>query len=144
MTTPRARATTLGSIVVWFETLTRESVDGIDRIYAPDAFFKDPFNEVRGAAAIRRVFAHMFDQVGNPRFVVTERWEHERGAALLWDFTFEQGGAKRTVRGASHLRFGHDGRVVYHRDYWDVAEELYEKVPVLGGLLRALKARLRA
>jgi hypothetical protein len=33
---------------------------------------------------------------------------------------------------------------VYHRDYWDVAEELYEKVPVLGGLLRTIKRRLRA
>jgi hypothetical protein len=26
-----------------------------------------------------------------------------------------------------------------HRDYWDAAEELYEKLPVLGGLMRFLK-----
>ena len=40
---------------------------------------------------------------------------------------------------ASHMRFAADGRVVYHRDYWDAAEELYEKLPVLGPLMRWLK-----
>jgi hypothetical protein len=28
-----------------------------------------------------------------------------------------------------------------HRDYWDAAEELYEKLPVLGSVMRWLKAR---
>jgi hypothetical protein len=34
--------------------------------------------------------------------------------------------------------------VADHRDYWDAAEELYEKLPVLGALMRLLKRRLRA
>jgi hypothetical protein len=29
--------------------------------------------------------------------------------------------------------------ITLHRDYWDAAEELYEKLPVLGGLMRWLK-----
>ena len=33
------------------------------------------------------------------------------------------------------------GRVAFHRDYWDAAEELYEKLPGLGGLMRWLKRR---
>jgi len=32
-------------------------------------------------------------------------------------------------------------RVAVHRDYWDAAEELYEKLPVLGSLMRWLKRR---
>ena len=135
---------TLDAVVAWFETLTPDTVARIDAIYAADALFKDPFNEVRGVAAIRRVFEHMFVQVKDPRFRITERWEHERGAALVWDFTFESGGSTRTVHGASHLRLAPDGRIAYHRDYWDVAEELYEKVPLLGTLMRAIKRRLKA
>jgi ketosteroid isomerase-like protein len=138
------RLLTLDATVDWFETLTPETVARIDAIYAADAFFKDPFNEVRGVPAIRRIFEHMFVQVKNPRFHITERWEHERGAALLWDFTFEAGGRTQTVRGASHLQFAPDGRIAHHRDYWDAAEELYEKVPVLGALMRAIKRRLAA
>jgi hypothetical protein len=45
------------------------------------------------------------------------------------------------VRGATHQRFGADGLIVEHRDYWDVAEELYEKLPLLGTLMRWLKRR---
>jgi hypothetical protein len=33
--------------------------------------------------------------------------------------------------------------ITEHRDYWDAAEELYEKIPVLGGLMRWLKKRAR-
>jgi hypothetical protein len=32
-------------------------------------------------------------------------------------------------------------RVAVHRDYWDAAEELYEKLPVVGGVMRWLKKR---
>jgi ketosteroid isomerase-like protein len=138
------RSLTLDAIADWFETLTPATLSRIDSIYAPDAFFKDPFNEVRGAPAIRRIFEHMFVQVKYPRFSIIERWEHERDAALVWDFTFASGGRTGIVRGASHLAFAPDGRIEYHRDYWDPAEELYEKVPVLGGLMRAIKRRLKA
>jgi hypothetical protein len=43
--------------------------------------------------------------------------------------------------GATHLVFDADGKVAVHRDYWDAAEELYEKLPLLGGLMRWLKRR---
>ena len=45
----------------------------------------------------------------------------------------------QTVRGASHLKFAADGRINFHRDYWDAAEELYEKLPLVGSLMRWLK-----
>ena len=47
----------------------------------------------------------------------------------------------QTVRGASHLVLNEQGLVTLHRDYWDAAEELYEKLPVGGGLMRWLKRR---
>ena len=43
--------------------------------------------------------------------------------------------------GASHLVFDAQGLVVLHRDYWDAAEELYEKLPLVGSLMRWLKRR---
>jgi hypothetical protein len=46
------------------------------------------------------------------------------------------------VRGASHLRFDSHGKIIWHRDYWDTAEELYAKIPILGAVMRFLKRRL--
>jgi hypothetical protein len=45
------------------------------------------------------------------------------------------------IRGGSHLKYATDGRIALHRDYWDAAEELYEKLPGLGSLMRWLKRR---
>ena len=46
---------------------------------------------------------------------------------------------QQIIRGVSHLRFGDDGKVTYHRDYWDTGEELYGKLPLIGGAVRFLR-----
>jgi steroid Delta-isomerase len=128
----------------FYETLTPAALDELDQLYTPDARFKDPFNEVAGTGAIRRIFEHMFATTEAPRFEVTDRIEQGGQAMLGWTFHFALRGRALTVRGVTHLRFDADGRVRLHRDYWDAAEELYEKLPVVGGLMRALKRRLSA
>ena len=128
----------------YFESITPESAADIGAIYTEDAWFKDPFNEVRGAAAIRRIFEHMFEQVDSPRFVVGDVVAQGNDAFMTWEFRFRSGrlgNGEQVVRGASHLKFAADGRIAYHRDYWDAAEELYEKLPLVGGLMRWLKRR---
>ena len=132
-------------IVVFFETLTPQSVSRLGEFYTEDAYFKDPFNEVRGLKAVERVFAHMFDALHEPRFVITARVVDGDQCFLSWDFHFRfkkfKPEASQTIRGATHLKLAADGRVRFHRDYWDAAEELYEKLPVVGGLMRWLKKR---
>lgn len=130
----------------YFETLTPAAVDRLGDIYAPDARFKDPFNDVTGVPAIRAVFAGMYRQVDRPRFVITRTLCEGDEAFLAWEFHFcfrGEGARERTIRGATHIQFTADGRVALHRDYWDAAEELYEKLPVLGSLMRWLKRRAR-
>jgi len=131
-------------IVEYFESLTPETVARLSEHYAANAWFKDPFNEVTGLEAIRRVFAHMYRQVEEPRFRVTDRVVADNGALLVWDFTFRLGRRAIVVRGATHLRFNGRGKVTHHRDYWDTAEELYGKLPLLGTLTRLLRRRLAA
>ena len=126
----------------FYETLTPASIATLGDHYAPDARFKDPFNEVAGTAAIRRIFEHMFATTDAPRFVVTDCIEQGEQAMLGWAFHFALRGRALTVRGVTHLRFDAEGRVTLHRDYWDAAEELYEKLPVVGGLMRLIKRRL--
>ena len=137
----------LAPLIRFYEELTPESVSRFGEFYAADAYFKDPFNEVRGIDAIRRIFAHMYRQVGEPRFVVTGQVADAGGAMLIWEFHFRTGrrsGTAQVIRGVSHLKFDADGKVAYHRDYWDTGEELYMKLPVLGLLMRSLRRALSA
>ncbi|HQV08403.1 MAG TPA: nuclear transport factor 2 family protein [Thauera sp.] len=139
---PLPRQTPARRLAHFYETLTLDSLAALDALYAPDARFKDPFNEVAGTTAIRRIFEHMFATTDAPRFVVTDCIEQGEQAMLGWAFHFALRGRALTVRGVTHLRFDAEGRVTLHRDYWDAAEELYEKLPVVGGLMRLIKRRL--
>jgi steroid delta-isomerase len=119
--------------------------DGLRAIYAADALFKDPFNEVRGVDAIEQIFTHMYQQVIQPRFVITARAINGDDAFLTWDFIYRMKrftDAPQCIRGASHLRFNAAGKVAMHRDYWDAAEELYETLPLVGTLMRWLKRKV--
>lgn len=136
---PRTQA-----VSAYFERLTPAELARLGEVYAPHASFKDPFNEVHGVDAIRAIFEHMYRALEAPRFVVTRAVSEGDDAFLTWDFHFVARGTALTVRGATHLRFAPDGRVAVHRDYWDAAEELYEKLPVLGALMRWLRRRAQS
>jgi steroid delta-isomerase len=132
-------------LVRFYESLTPADVARFPEFYADNAFFKDPFNEVSGIEAIQHIFSHMFRQVGNPRFVVDERIVSANGTMLVWRFHFRIRSLRReplTLRGVSHLKFDSDGKVNFHRDYWDAAEELYMKLPGLCLLMRGLQKAL--
>ena len=97
-----------------------------------------------GLAAIAQIFRHMFVALEDPRFEIRDVLVQDDQCFLTWDFVFRMRRFRRDeqrVHGSSHLRFAPDGRIAAHRDYWDAAEELYEKLPLLGGLMRWLKRR---
>ena len=137
--------TRTAEVAAYFETLTPARVADLGQFYAPQARFKDPFNEVQGVHEVKRIFEHMYVALEAPHFVITGSMVDGAQAFLTWDFkfTFRRFDTKnlQTIRGGTHLQYDLNGLITVHRDYWDAAEELYEKLPVLGGVMRWLKAR---
>ncbi len=131
--------------VDFYEGLSPAALAHLSQLYTEDARFKDPFNEVRGVTAIRAVFEHMYASLYEPRFLVTQRVVDGDQCFLVWEFRFRfqrfDTQTEQVVRGGSHLVLAPDGRIADHRDYWDAAEELYEKLPLIGALMRWLKRR---
>jgi ketosteroid isomerase-like protein len=139
---------TLNAVVHFFEHLKPEDLARIPELYTSDAQFKDPFNEVQGIQSIEYIFAHMFAALETPQFVITQQVLQGTQAFVTWNFLFAmpqiKNGAPQTIRGATHFTLREEGdiwRIAVHRDYWDAAEELYEKLPLIGGLMRWLKKR---
>jgi steroid delta-isomerase len=135
----RARFDELGE---WFATLTPLTLQNIDKIYAETATFRDPFNQVVGIASIQRIYQHMFEQLGEPRFVITAKLIESAGAFMTWQFLFTLHDKAYKIEGGTHFNLDEQGLIVLHRDYWDAAQELYEKLPVLGAVLRLLRKKL--
>ena len=135
--------TAVQHLVQFFEQLQPQDVSRLSALYATEARFKDPFNEVRGVPEIERVFTHMFESLDTPHFIVTERIVQGEQCFLTWDFRFRfkrfDTHTWQTIQGGTHVVFNAQGQVILHRDYWDAAEELYEKLPWVGGVMRWLK-----
>lgn len=133
----------LDLLMDWYGTLTPQSVQQLARFYAADAHFKDPFNDVHGIAAITAIYRHMFATTEQPRFVIARRIVDGDQAFVTWTFEFGLKGKPYVIAGGTHLSFDEDGLVILHRDYWDAAEELLQKLPLIGGPIRWLRGLFR-
>jgi hypothetical protein len=129
-------------IAHWFQTLSPKSLERVGEMYAQDAVFVDPFNQLEGLASVRAVYQHMFDTLKQPRFVVTRIVERERDGFMTWDFLFECRGQAQQISGCTQFELNDQGLIVLHRDYWDAAQQVYEKIPLLGSVLRMIRRKL--
>jgi len=138
-------ASDIADIERFFTDMTPAHLARLGEVYQADAWFKDPFNEVQGLHEVKRIFEHMYVALEAPHFVITGSMVDGAQAFLTWDFkfTFRRFDTQnlQTIRGGTHLQYDLNGLITLHRDYWDAAEELYEKLPVLGSMMRWLKAR---
>lgn len=132
----------IAAIYTWYESLTKESVENINDLYVEHAFFKDPFNEVKGRDKIKHIFNDMFDKLENPRFVFIDKIEQGNQVFVTWDFIFSANKKIYTIHGSSHLKLNDDLMITYHRDYWDVGEELLLKIPLIKNIYGALRKKI--
>lgn len=118
----------------------------IRSVYAPEFYFNDTLKTVRTVDELERYFLATDEALASYALTVEEAAPTPEGVYLRWrmDVSYRRlrKGEVSSSIGVSHIRFDKDGRVVYHQDYWDPASALFEKIPVLGAGIRAVKRRL--
>jgi limonene-1,2-epoxide hydrolase len=130
-----------------FANLNRDAVtlDNFATVYSEDIVFVDPAHEVHGLEQLVRYSQSMYDNVISCRFEFTGVVESEKSAVLTWNMVLQHPklnkGATFEVPGCSHIEF--DSKLItYHRDYFDLGSMIYERVPVLGMIIRKIKGGL--
>lgn len=133
----------LARMAGFFQEMNESNVGRVAELYAPEASFRDPINEVTGVKAIQAVMADLFHKLKNIRIVVREMRGDEDAGCLLWSMHYDFRGKKRCIPGVSHFRFNREGLVVAQEDYWDASFVLYGEFPLLGALMRLIKRMAR-
>lgn len=129
--------------IEYFETLTPRSIRLIEKIAAPNMYFKDPFNEAHGIEAVERIFEHMFKTLETPKFKVIDYGFGQEGAGYIrWRFSYASKGKPQSFDGMSEITFNDKGQIISHIDHWDSGEGVYEKIPLLGAAIRFVKSKL--
>lgn len=126
--------------------LKTENLNSFFALTSDQVEFLDPFNHTRGKAPMRKIFEEMFVKLENVSFHVNSHVSDEGTGYLYLHWTFcadNRWTSKVEFDGMSRVHINQDGLVDAHLDYWDAASQVYEKVPVIGASLRALKSSLR-
>jgi steroid Delta-isomerase len=128
----------------YFERVAPDNLDELRELCAADVRFRDPFNDVRGQDQIVRIFSKMFEDVAEPTFEVVDNAVSGSNSYLRWVFRFKnkKNGKTFSIEGMTEVHFDQVGLVTAHLDHWDAASQLYEHVPLLGGVLRLVRKRL--
>jgi len=116
--------------------------EAVRELYAEGAYFNDGFVELSGQEAI---VAYLEESAGLATEVSVEMEDRviSQGEVYVrWVMRFTTRSRTFIAPGMSHLRFDPEGRIVYHRDYWDASAALAELVPLVAPVLRAVRSRL--
>ena len=121
-----------------------ERIEGIEDFVSVDIKFKDPFNELSGLDAFRRLLVKTLNEVKGLKFEVTHRAWTEDILFLRWSFQGEVRGLNYwKVEGVSEINCDERGLVCRHVDHWDAAGQFYEKLPLIGTIIRIIRSRLQ-
>lgn len=117
----------------------------LSELYAEGCLFRDPVHAVKGLESLIQYFDRMAASLNFCRFEFHSRIEQEDRAFLSWTMHFSHprlaNGTPLALDGVSELRFA-NGKVQFHRDYYDLGAMLYEHLPLLGKLIKFIKSKI--
>lgn len=127
-----------------FNELDKGNLNKLQGVYSEDIRFQDPFGQVTGLDELTHYFAGAYKNVISCRFEFEPAVANGASVALPWVMKLRhkriRGGREISVDGISHLEI-EDGRVSFHRDYFDAGQLLYENLPALGRIVRWIKGQ---
>ncbi len=143
--TASANALTLERLELFYRNMDSASLSQLPDIYHSQTVLIDPVGRHEGLNALRHYFEQLLAQTQYCRFDIQQTLTQGDEAVLFWQMIYAHPrinkGQELTLDGTSHLRFMQN-RVIYQRDFYDLGAMLYEHIPLLGKVVKAVKSRL--
>ncbi|SEG40656.1 nuclear transport factor 2 family protein [Vibrio hangzhouensis] len=128
-----------------YQKLNKHNLHLLEGLYHEDVVFEDSAHRLEGWQQLSAYFDALYSNVIKCEFDIRHHQQVENNGFLTWTMTLEHpklnGGEVVSVNGVSHIQFA-DHQVIYHRDYFDLGEMLYENIPLLGVVIKNIKQRL--
>lgn len=131
-----------------FNRVDKNNMHLIAEFYAPDAEFQDPIHKLKGVKAIEAYYAGLYKNVDSIRFEYKNSSEADNFVTLEWTMRLRtpslNSGKEVTLDGTSLIKFDpKSGMVTHHRDYFDMGEFIYERVPLLRSVIGYIKSKMK-
>ncbi|MFL1453722.1 nuclear transport factor 2 family protein [Marinobacter sp. GN3S48] len=125
-----------------FNSLDAGNLNKLSSVYSENVQFQDPLSSMSGLDQLTRYFAGAYANVLSCEFEFGDAVITGEHVAITWVMRLRH---KRIRRGREILVDGmsrlviRNGKVTYHRDYFDAGQLLYEHLPVIGRFIRWIR-----
>lgn len=129
----------------YFNQLSNSNLATTDTIYHQDVQFIDPVHQITGRNQLVSYLEHGYQRLNYARFKAEQAAVTGDSGFLSWQMCFSHpaigNGKEISVHGCSALRW-QDGKIIYHRDYYDLTEMVYQHIPVVGWLTNKVRQKM--
>lgn len=137
--------TTLERFEQFYASINEDTIKCLPEIYAGHVRFVDPVAQHNGLSELVEYFERLMANTQSCTCTIHSMLEQQDKVMLDWTMQFAHprlnGGNLVNVDGVTVLKLEQD-RIVYHRDYYDMGQMIYEQVPLLGAVIKGVKKRM--
>lgn len=125
-----------------FEVEPDAALARLSDLYDDGVVFQDPLQRLEGRDAFMEMNRRIARRARRMAFELEDAVAVDDRIFLTWRMVYApKVGPTMRFDGATHLRLS-DGRVVHHRDYWDLIGDVTAAIPGVGRAWRAIARHL--
>ena len=114
----------------------------LQKNYVSNIEFIDPIKRIHGLEELTNYFLDLYKSVDYCHFKINNYISCEDRYSIQWEMKLRHQRLSKKeeiiLDGASFIRF-QDNKACYHRDYYDLGALIYERMPVLGGIVKKIR-----
>ena len=130
----------------FFNYLNKDTMESVNDFYDENIVFKDPLVSFTNRKALRDYYQGLYNNVSSIHFTFENEVVTESECTFSWSMHMVcglNGGKPMVVDGISTIRFGgKEGKAIFHRDYYDMGEFVYERIPIVKNIISVIKKKM--
>lgn len=142
-----AEALMLKRVEALFNNYTADYLrENVSQVYAERVYFRDAFKHFESAEDIREYLLHGLSALNAAEFdfrrIIRSGDEFYIDWIMRLDFNKTPEGTWEESMGMTHMRFNSEGKVIFHQDYWDPTDIVYQRIPIAKQLINFVKKKM--
>lgn len=130
-----------------FNQFNGQNTEVLSQLYEDSIAFEDPVTNIQGLGNLIKYYSHAYKNVKSIHFQFENFLSDNDQAFASWVMTATVKGLNSErpfrVHGVSQFKFSENGKLIYHRDYFDLGQMIYENLWGLGAVIKKIKSLLK-
>jgi len=121
------------------------SVEELREFFTDDMIFEDPLQRIEGLEEYREMNERLLKKNNDLKIMMEE--SAQNGPHIMFTFALSMRPSKKTKRtlynsGMTYVRLNEEGKIEYHRDYWDFLGSMLSMFPRALRIYKKIVAKL--